>query len=89
MLDNTTAIACINKFGSIKSKLLALTQELYAWAEKNKLFLSAAHVPGVENVLADKESRTHHTETEWKLKENWFQWICEQLGKPNIDLFAS
>ena len=89
MLDNTTAIACINKFGSIKPKLLKVTQELYEWAEKRRLFLSAAHVPGVDNVLADKESRTHKTETEWKLKENWFNWICEQLGKPEIDLFAS
>ncbi len=55
MLDNTTAIACINKFGSNKPKLLRLTQEIYAWAQMRNLFLSAAYVPGVENVLADKE----------------------------------
>ncbi len=89
MLDNTTAIACINKFGSSKPKLLNVCLELFAWAQIRNNFLSAAYVPGVENVLADKESRTHNVDTEWQLKPKWFQYLCEQFGTPDIDLFAS
>jgi len=89
MLDNTTAIACINKFGSTKPKLLALCLEIFAWAQNRNLFLSAAYVPGVDNVLADRESRTHNTDIEWQLKPKWFKYLCEKFGTPEIDLFAT
>ncbi len=89
MLDNTTAVTCLNKFGSTKIDLLRLTQEIYEWAKFRGLFLSAAYIPGVQKVLADRESRTHNTDIEWRLKKKWFRYICEELGCPEIDLFAS
>ncbi|MCP3933068.1 MAG: hypothetical protein GY705_28695 [Bacteroidetes bacterium] len=89
MIDNTTAIACINKFGSVKPLLMAQTTELYQWALDRNLYLSAAHVPGKKNVIADRESRTQNLDIEWKLKEKWFKYLTEQLGIPKIDLFAS
>ncbi|MCP3929301.1 MAG: hypothetical protein GY705_09400 [Bacteroidetes bacterium] len=89
MLDNTTAIACINKFGSVKPKLMAMTQTLYQWVLMRDIRLTAGHVPGVKNVLADKESRTHNYDIEWSLKKNWFDWLVDQFGKPDVDLFAS
>ncbi len=89
MLDNTTAIACINKFGSVKPRLMAETQLLYSWVLERNIRLSSAHVPGKKNVLADKESRTQNSDIEWSLKDNWFAWIVKQFGKPDVDLFAS
>ncbi len=89
MLDNTTAIACINKFGSVKPLLMEQTQYLYTWVLERNIRLSAGHVPGKKNVLADKESRTHNYDIEWSLKKKWFDWIVSQFGKPDIDLFAS
>ncbi len=53
MLDNTTAIACINNFGSVKPQLMAETQVLYKWALPRDIRLTAGHVPGVLNVLAE------------------------------------
>ncbi len=89
MIDNTTAIACVNKFGSVKPLLMAQTVELYNWAIQKNLILSAAHVPGKQNVVADRESRTRNLDIEWRLKDKWFKYITEQLGTPEIDLFAS
>ncbi len=89
MLDNTTAIACINKFGSVKPLLMAHTQCLYSWVLQRNIRLIAGHVPGKKNVRADKESRTHNYDIEWSLKKKWFDWIVKQFGRPDIDLFAS
>jgi hypothetical protein len=89
MLDNTTAIACIQKYGSMKPKLLHLTKQIYEWASDRNVHLSAAHIPGRLNVQADKESRTHNVDTEWCIKDEIFDRICDTLGRPDIDLFAS
>jgi len=89
MIDNTTAIACINKFGSVRPKLMMGTQELYEWANDRNIRLTAAHTAGIKNKVADRESRTHNLDTEWCLKKNWFEWIVKQFGLPEVDLFAS
>ena len=89
MMDNTTAIACINKMESTSSELFEVTKQVYEWAIPREITLSAAHIPGVENVVADRESRTHNIDTEWKLRESIFAALCEKLGTPQIDLFAS
>ncbi len=89
MMDNTTAIACVNKFGSVKPKLMENTAELYQWTLRRNIRLCAGHVPGKKNVIADRESRTHNLDIEWRLKPKWFKYLTEQHGTPEIDLFAS
>ncbi len=89
MMDNTSAIACVNNFGSMKAYLMEITDSIYLWAQSRNIQLSAAYVPGVDNVLADKESRIHNTDTEWKLHVEWFEHIVSHFGMPDIDLFAS
>ena len=89
MMDNTTAIACINNFGSMKDYLMEETDLVYKWALERKIHLSSAYIPGVENLLADKESRTHNVDMEWQLNKTWFNYIVKQFGQPDIDLFAS
>ncbi len=89
MLDNTTAIACITKYGSSSPDLMQLTKQIFHWAIDRNLHLSASHIPGSANVKADKESRTLNLDTEWQLEPSIFTKICDKFGTPDIDLFAS
>ena len=45
--DNTTAVACVNKCGSIKEALLDVTIDIFDWAEAHNIYLSAAHTTGI------------------------------------------
>ena len=59
--DNTTVCAYINKLGGTRSwDMFALTWHLFAFCRKNKVVLSARHVPGVMNLVADQLSRSQH-----------------------------
>ena len=88
-MDNTTAVACINKMASTKSKLFELIREIFDWARKRNVVLSAEYLPGHLNVVADRESRTHNLDMEWMLNQNVFQKVCHVFGTPDLDLFAS
>ena len=89
MIDNTTAVACINRFGSKKYHLFQLVREIYDWAIHRHIQLSAMHIPGRLNTVPDEESRNHNLDTEWQLKPHVFKMICKKLGVPSIDLFAT
>ena len=56
--------------------------------ERN-IWLSAAYIPGKENIHADRESRVFSDNKEWMLSAHLFQQITDIWGKPTIDLFAS
>ena len=88
-MDNTTAVACVNKCGSTKPSLLQVTKDIFKWAGDRSLTLTACHIPGKLNVDADRASRTLNVDTEWMLKPSIFKKICRYFGKPKIDLFAS
>jgi len=53
------------------------------------LFLSAEHLPGKENVIADEESRSVRDRCDWMLNPRVFDQIQSQIGPCEIDLFAS
>ncbi len=90
MSDNTTTVACINKQGSTQSfKCNSMARHIWDFAVDRNIWLSAAHCPGVLNTEADLASRVFKDETEWTLNQNDFLQICNWLGTPNIDLFAS
>jgi hypothetical protein len=88
-MDNTTAVACVQKYGSTKLSLFDLTKELFVWALQRNLTLSATYIPGVCNKVADHASRSFNADIEWMLDKGVFQEICKIFGKPHIDLFAS
>ena len=89
-MDNTTAVACINKMSSTRPDLMELTKHVWLWAINRNITLSAEYLPGVYNTTADRESRTVDSlDTEWMLKELIYDQVCHKLGKPDIDLFAS
>ena len=46
-------------------------------------------IPGLLNVEADEASRKFNDRTEWELHRDTFEALCERVGRPDIDLFAS
>jgi len=82
MLDNTTAIAYINSMGGRKSQCNQITWDLWVWFSTHNIWLIAVHIPGKQNVLADKESREKHSDIEWKLNTQLFEGFNSTLGHP-------
>ena len=90
MSDNATAICYINKMGGIKSlKCDQIAKEIWEFAIANKIWISAAHIPGVENTEADEGSRKFFDAVEWSVSNSVFEAICSLVGSPDIDLFAT
>ena len=91
LVDNTTAVSCINKMGTCHSQdLNCLVSSIWEWCIDHKIWLTVAHIPGNGNVIADIESRKTRSETEWALDSHIFQRAIEECGfTPDIDLFAS
>jgi hypothetical protein len=89
-MDNTTAITYLNNMGGTHSLLCnLLAKQIWAWAIKSNIWLSATHIPGRDNSEADKASREFNDRTEWMLNKDSFSNISRQFGTPIIDLFAS
>ena len=89
-LDNTTAVAYINKRGGTRSSALT-TQALQLWAVALEagVSLTAQHIPGIQNGVADSASRQIESRTEWTLDKGIFQSVCQRFYTPDVDLFAS
>ena len=51
--------------------------------------ISAAHIPGKQNILADTGSRKFHDASEWTLFQNIFNHLIACFGMPEIDFFPS
>jgi len=82
--DNTTCVAYINNLGRVKKSI-----ECHKIVKSIWNYLSAVHLPGSENSVADKASRIFDENTEWALDDVVFDKICEMYGEISIDLFAS
>ena len=65
--DNTTTVMCINNQGSTKKACNIITRELWVWCIVRNNWITASHLPGVDNIEADKKSRCLGLETEWSL----------------------
>lgn len=89
-IDNSTAIAYINRMGGIQyPHLTQVTKELWQWCEQRKLFVVASYIRSCDNTVADFESRRTHPDIEWELADWAFNSIIHSFGYPTIDLFAS
>ena len=89
-LDNTTAVAYIANMGGKKPRYNELAREMWLWAKRRHIWLSARHLPGVLNVCADRESRRKYDEElEWMLNTVVFNKVNALLGPVSVDLFAS
>ena len=90
MSDNTSAIAYINKQGGTKCMAQnKLALEIWEYCRQNDIYISAAHIPGKHNILADEASRKFADAAEWTIPDTAFVRLTDIHGKPDIDLFAS
>lgn len=89
-IDNTTAIAYINKKGGVKfPKLAKIAKDIWQWCENRNLWIFASYIASRDNVEADIESRRLEPETEYALAQFAFCQIISKFGNPEIDLFAT
>ena len=92
MIDNTSAVSIINNMGTCKSEICNdIVVALWELCIDNNTLVTAAHIAGVCNTVADKESRNFHIQhTEWKLDSLLLHKALNELEfAPEIDLFAS
>ena len=91
MCDNMTTVACVNHIGTCHSSSCnSLTKDLWEWCTVQKVWIRAAHIPGVDNTAADLESRGINLDAEWKLNPERVKFALDLLGIVQaIDLFAS
>lgn len=88
--DNTTAVSYINHKGGVKSPCCnSLAKSIWFWAKQHKIWLTASHIAGKDNITADIQSRKFNDQVEWQLNKEIFKHICSVCGTPNIGLFAS
>ena len=89
--DNATTVSYIRKQGGTRSMtLLRLAQELYQWAESERIQLRCRHIAGKLNVLADSLSRQGQVlPTEWSLHQQVVNDLWNVWDRPSIDLFAT
>ena len=66
--DNSTAVNCINRQGSARSRPLnSWVLSILHLLKKRGVAVSVFHIAGVSNVLADSLSRPDPVATEWTL----------------------
>ena len=93
MIDNTSAVFQINNMGTCHSEECnSLVVQIWEFCISHNIpWLTAAHIPGSSNVIADGESRHFHSQdTEWMLNSELLTRALRSLNfQPEIDLFAS
>jgi len=89
--DNTTTVAYIRKQGGTRSEILyQLTRQILEWCETHQIGLSARHIPGKMNVMANRLSRRGTPiSMEWKLDPQVFRQLARRQRWPLVDLFAT
>jgi len=92
MIDNTSSVSIVNNMGTCKSEICNdIVVALWELCIDKKTLVTAAHIAGVCNTVADEESRNFHIQdTEWKLDTLLLRKALNELEfSPEIDLFAS
>ena len=76
MCDNTTAVNVINHMGTSHSDSCnSVAKEIWEWCIDRKIWLSAAHIPGIQNLIADFEFCKNQRASEWRLDKVSFN-LC-------------
>ena len=79
-----------NKLGGTHSFVLnSLAHDLWTWCLASHVHLTAQHIPGVTNTLADWESTVFQDSSDWKLNPQVFAALNQIWGPLEIDLFTS
>lgn len=89
-IDNTTAIAYINRMGGVQfPHLNQIAREIWEWCENRNIFIFASYIKSIDNKVADRASREINWDNEWELSQDSFSSIINTFGNPEFDLFAS
>ena len=67
----------------------SVAEVIWLFFMERKIWLSAAHISGKDNITSERESRIFIDNKEWMLSTHLFQEIVATWGEPTIDLFAS
>jgi hypothetical protein len=86
--DNTTSVACITKCRTSSSALNELVIFLVEILQQLSLTITAVHIPGSHNDIADHLSRFQET-GDWATNPRVFEMLNSQWGPHTIDRFAS
>ena len=91
LCDNTTAVGVVNKMGSTRSPdCNKMARKIWNFAFANGIFITCAHIPGVDNVVPDEESRKEYKQAEWMLDRDLYRRAIRVLNfNPTLDCFAS
>ena len=88
-LDNSTAVTYINQMGGMKSFACdTVARKIWEWCIPKNIWISAVHIAGSTNTLADCLSR-QSSDHEWQLNKTVFQSLASLFLRMTIDLFAS
>ena len=66
-----------------------VTTEIWEFCIKMGVYISAAHIPGNENIIEDLASREFQDSHEWRLSLEVFKYLVELFQVLDIDMFAS
>ena len=89
-MDNKVALSYLVKMGDTHNKdFLGLSKQIWDYQQSKKITITAEYLPGHLNVTVHWESRNFQDKGDWKLSPEVFAKICQKLGTPSIDLFAS
>ena len=89
VLDSKVVQHCINRKGSRSAPLNQVMIAIFKLAMKKHWHLSAFHLEGVPNVVADSLSRATPQESEWVLDRKSFNSIKSKVPGLQVDLFAT
>jgi hypothetical protein len=89
--DNATTVSYINRQGGTRSESLCLQViSMLLWCHAEGVSLSAVHIPGDDNLIADSLSRGRSImPTEWSLDPEVARQVFAVFGEPLVDLFAT
>ncbi|XP_013418549.1 uncharacterized protein LOC106179464 isoform X1 [Lingula anatina] len=70
--------------GGCKSILCnSLARDIILWCKARNIWLTAAYLPGSLNIVADRESRVFHDDTEWMLDIDTYRKLDSEMPPEN------
>lgn len=91
MIDNTAAVSVINNMGTCHcDPCNSVAGTIWSLCKKIGIWLTAAHIPGKENVMAVYESRYINFDTKWMLNSQYLSSALRVFTfTPVVDQLAS
>ena len=90
--DSATAVLVLTHMGTSRSIACNnLCKQIWLWCIERNIWLTIAHIPGKQNIEADRESRrSANTSAEWQLNPKILHSCLTDIGfSPSVDIFAS